>query len=52
VTPKNQVLQAEPQVEYDENGEPLPVANEPQPQSQKKLEDDPMVKKALELLAK
>jgi len=52
VTPKNQVLQVEPQVEYDENGEPLPVANEPQPQSQKKLEDDPMVKKALELLAK
>jgi carboxyl-terminal processing protease len=50
VTPKNQVLQPEPQVETDENGEPLPDANEPQPQAQKKLEDDPMVKKALDIL--
>jgi len=51
VTPKNQVVQAEPQVDYDENGEPLPEATkEEQPQPQKKLEDDPMVKKALELL--
>src|SRR5581483_5518037 len=51
VTPKNQVIQAEPQVEFDENGEPLPEAEkEQQPQPQKKLEDDPMVKKALEVL--
>ena len=50
VTPKNQVLQAEPQPEFDDNGEPLPVTNEQQPQQQKKLEDDPAVKKALEVL--
>lgn len=50
VTPKNQVLQAEPLPEFDDNGEPLPVTNEQQPQQQKKLEDDPAVKKALEVL--
>src|SRR5215469_12342898 len=50
VTPKNQVLQAEPQVDVDENGEPLPETNQPQAQPQKKLDDDPMVKKALEIL--
>ncbi|HLI84879.1 MAG TPA: S41 family peptidase [Bryobacteraceae bacterium] len=49
VTPKNQVLQAEPQVETDENGEPLPDVETPQTQQQK-LEDDPMVKKALDIL--
>jgi carboxyl-terminal processing protease len=50
VTPKNQVLQAEPLPEFDDNGEPLPQTNEPQPQQQKKLEEDPAVKKALDLL--
>jgi carboxyl-terminal processing protease len=51
VTPKNQVVQAEPQVDFDENGEPLPEAQkDQQPQAPKKLEDDPMVKKALEIL--
>jgi carboxyl-terminal processing protease len=50
VMPKNQVLQAEPQVEVDENGEPLGGADEPQAPQQKKLSDDPMVKKALEIL--
>jgi len=51
VTPKNAVLQTEPQVEYDDNGEPLPEARKDQtPQPQKRLEEDPMVKKALELL--
>jgi carboxyl-terminal processing protease len=51
VTPKNQVLQAEPQVDLDDNGEPLPEAEKTQqPTPQKKLDDDPMVKKALELL--
>jgi carboxyl-terminal processing protease len=50
VTPKNQVLQAEPQPEFDDNGEPLPETNEQQPQQQKKLEDDPAVRKALEVL--
>ena len=51
VTPKNQVLQAEPQVDLDDNGEPLPEAEKnQQPAPQKKLDEDPMVKKALELL--
>ena len=51
VTPKNQVLQTEPQVDVDDNGEPLP--EEPKAQQaapQKKLDEDPMVKKALEVL--
>ena len=51
VTPKNQVLQQEPQVDVDDNGEPLPEVNDQkQPEQQKKLEEDPMVKKALDLL--
>ena len=50
VTPKNQVLQAEALPEFDDNGEPLPEAKEQQPQQQKKLEEDPAVKKALDLL--
>jgi carboxyl-terminal processing protease len=51
VTPKNPVLQVEPQVEFDDNGEPLPESTKEQPpQTQKKLEDDPMVKKALQIL--
>jgi len=50
VTPKNQVLQAEPLPEFDDNGEPLPETREQQPQQQKKLEEDPAVKKALDLL--
>ena len=37
----------EAQVELDENGEPLPEAPEPQ---QKKPEDDPLLKKAIEVL--
>jgi carboxyl-terminal processing protease len=49
VTPKNQVLQAEPLPEFDDNGEPLPETREQQPQQQKKLEEDPAVKKALDL---
>ncbi|HWB83690.1 MAG TPA: S41 family peptidase [Bryobacteraceae bacterium] len=51
VLPNNQMLEPEPQVDYDENGEPLPEApDEAQPQ-QKNPQDDPMVKKALELLS-
>jgi carboxyl-terminal processing protease len=51
VTPKNQVLQAEPLPEFDDNGEPLPeTKDQQQPQQQKKLEEDPAVKKALDLL--
>ncbi len=52
VMPATQVADAEPAPEVDENGEPLPAAQEPKPAPQKKLEDDPVVKKALELLAK
>jgi carboxyl-terminal processing protease len=50
VTPQTQVVQAEPQIEFDENGEPLPESAKDQPQPAKKLEEDPMVKKALEVL--
>jgi carboxyl-terminal processing protease len=50
ITPKNQVLQPEPLPEFDDNGEPLPETKEQQPQQQKKLEEDPAVKKALDLL--
>lgn len=49
VMPGTQVAEAEAAPEVDENGEPLPAAQE-KPQPQKKLEDDPVVKKALELL--
>lgn len=48
VTPANAVQEAEAQIEYDENGEPLPDTTQ-QPEK-KKLEDDPIVKKALEVL--
>jgi len=51
VTPGTAVAEAEPTVEYDDNGEPLPEANPQQQQDlKKKLEDDPVVKKALEVL--
>jgi carboxyl-terminal processing protease len=50
ITPANQLADTEPTPEVDENGEPLPAAPEQKPPAQKKLEDDPMVKKALELL--
>ena len=47
--PATQVAEPEVQVDYDENGEPIPEAQEAQ-QQPKKTEDDPVVKKALELL--
>jgi carboxyl-terminal processing protease len=49
VTPANQVAEPEAQVDVDENGEPLSDAPET-PQPQRKLEDDPLFKKALEVL--
>jgi carboxyl-terminal processing protease len=49
VVPGTLVAEAEPAVSYDENGEPVPEA-QPQPTQPKKLEDDPVVKKALEVL--
>jgi carboxyl-terminal processing protease len=51
VVPATLVADAEPQVDVDENGEPLPEAQQQQA-PQKKTEDDPVVKKALEVLAK
>jgi len=48
VVPANVVADTEPQVELDDNGEPLP--EQPEPQQPKRLEDDPVVKKALEVL--
>jgi len=50
VMPATQVAEAEPAPVVDENGEPLPDQDQQKPQPQKKLEDDPVVKKALELL--
>jgi len=49
VTPGTLVADAEAAVNYDENGEPIPEAQPKQTQP-KKLEDDPVVKKALEIL--
>ena len=50
VTPGTAVADAEPQIEYDDNGEPINEP-EPQPAQPKKLEDDPVVKKAVEVLS-
>jgi len=47
VTPTTLVNEPEPQVETDENGEPLPEAPEPQ----RKPDDDPVLKKAIEVLS-
>jgi carboxyl-terminal processing protease len=50
VMPTSVVAEPEPQVDVDENGEPLPTARPPAQQQKKKLEDDPVLKKALEVL--
>jgi carboxyl-terminal processing protease len=52
VTPGAVVAEPESQVDYDDNGEPISDAADAQPTQQKKLENDVVVKKALELLAK
>jgi carboxyl-terminal processing protease len=52
VTPNNVVSDADTQIEVDDNGEPLPETPVTEPGQQKKVEDDAVVKKALELLAK
>jgi len=51
VTPNVVVADSDSNVETDDNGEPIDVPGTPQGQ-QKKVEDDPVVKKALEILAK
>ncbi len=50
VKPATMVAGFEPQIDYDENGEPLPQA-QTNLDEQRKATDDPVVKKALELLA-
>jgi len=49
VTPNNPMNEPEAQVEFDENGEPLPPEPDAAP---KKSEEDPLMKKAVELLNK
>ena len=49
VVPATLMHEAMPEVEYDDNGLPIPSTQEEQ---QKKTENDPVVKKALEVLAK
>lgn len=49
VAPGTVVQEPEPQVDYDENGEPIATAQDQQ-QQPVKLEDDPVLKKALEVL--
>jgi carboxyl-terminal processing protease len=51
VTPALAVPVPEPQIDYDENGEPLPQS-QPQMDQQRKTTDDPVVKSALEALNK
>lgn len=50
VTPTNLVAEAEPQVDYDDNGEPIPETQDQTQTQQKSLQDDPVVKKALQVL--
>lgn len=52
VTPNNVVSDADAQIDVDDNGDPLPEAAGAEKGQQKKVEDDSVVKKALELLAK
>jgi carboxyl-terminal processing protease len=47
VTPNNPMNEPEAQVEFDENGEPLPETPDATP---KKSEEDPLLKKAIEIL--
>jgi len=50
VTPATVVAEQDAQIEYDDNGEPLPESVEQQQKQQKDLADDPVVKKAIEVL--
>ncbi len=52
VAPGTVVQEPDSQVDYDDNGEPILDNADQQPQKQKKLEDDPVVKKGLEILGK
>jgi carboxyl-terminal processing protease len=50
VTPATLVAEQDSQIEYDDNGEPLPESVEQQQKQQKDLADDPVVKKAIDIL--
>jgi carboxyl-terminal processing protease len=50
VVPATVVAETEAQVEYDDNGEPLPPSDQQQVEQKKTTEEDPVVKKALEVL--
>ena len=50
VTPNHVVVDTDATIDVDDNGNPLP--DTPDPAAQKKVEDDPIVKKALDVLAK
>ena len=50
VTPSAVVAEPESQVDYDDNGEPIAEPSDAQPTQQKKVENDIVVKKALELV--
>jgi carboxyl-terminal processing protease len=52
VTPSVQVADNDAAIEVDDNGEPLPEPPGTPQGQQKKVEDDPIVKKALEILNK
>jgi carboxyl-terminal processing protease len=52
VTPNVQVADTDAAVEVDDNGEPLPEPPGAPQGQQKKVEDDPIVKRALEILNK
>lgn len=49
VTPATAVAEADSQVEYDDNGDPITDPNEQAPQK-KSVDEDPVVKKAIEVL--
>jgi carboxyl-terminal processing protease len=49
VAPGTSVVDADAQVDYDDNGEPITEPQDQQPQ-RKALEEDPVLKKALEIL--
>jgi carboxyl-terminal processing protease len=50
VTPATAVAEQEAQIDYDDNGEPIITPEQQQTQQKKAVEDDPIVKKALEVL--
>jgi carboxyl-terminal processing protease len=54
VTPATLIASAEPQVDFEEDGAPAaqPPKPAPQPEEDKKTPNDPVVKKALEVLSK